>query len=248
MHIHQYVGNNTMHLQLYTFIITIYLIFRFDQLKYIFIMFFYLVFLFAVILILRLYYIWHTLGESNHCQKKTLKVLAVAGSGGHTSELLRLLSSLPKDFTPRVYIIASSDKMSLNKINDFESKLKLIKKGDFDVHTIPRSREVRQSWSSTVFTTIYATIYSIPLVWSVKPDLILCNGPGTCVPICFISFVFKVCGFIWTDIIFVESICRVTSISMTGRLLYPIANKFYVQWPALVKEYPKALYFGGRLV
>merc|ERR1711971_362078 len=116
--------------------------------------------------------------------------------------------------------------MSLNKINSFEQNHS--SNGKFEIQTIPRSREVRQSWLSTIWTTLYASLYSIPLLWSIKPDVILCNGPGTCVPICFISFAFKTLGLVWTDIIFVESICRVTSMSLTGKLLYPICNKFYV--------------------
>lgn len=201
-----------------------------------------------VIFLLRLHYVLKCLKERSCHEKEFLKVLAIAGSGGHTSELIRLMSSLPNNFTPRVYILATSDKMSLNKINSFEENYKLADSGKYEIYRIPRSREVRQSWISTVWTTLYAFAHSMPLVWSIKPDLILCNGPGTCVPICFISFLFKMLGISWTDIIFVESICRVTSMSMTGKLLYHISNKFYVQWPQLIKNYPNALYLGGRVV
>jgi len=202
----------------------------------------------GLVLLLRLYYVLSSLKEKSYVGKKSIKVLAIAGSGGHTTELIRLMSSLPSNFTPRAYVMATTDKMSLTKIQSFEEEHQLLNGGMFELHRIPRSREVRQSWLSTVWTTLYAVTHSIPLVWSIKPDLILCNGPGTCIPICFISFLFKVLGLAWTDIVFVESICRVTSMSMTGKLLYPIANKFYVQWPRLVKDYPNALYLGGRIV
>ena len=52
------------------------------------------------------------------------------------------------------------------------------------------------------------------------------------------------------DIIFVESICRVSTLSMSGNILYhlKLANKFYVHWNDLVLKYPRCLYLGGRIV
>ncbi|RLW05959.1 hypothetical protein DV515_00004949 [Chloebia gouldiae] len=37
---------------------------------------------------------------------------------------------------------------------------------------IPRSREVRQSWVSSVVTTLYSILYSLPLTYKRKPDLV----------------------------------------------------------------------------
>lgn len=62
------------------------------------------------------------------------------------------------------------------------------------------------------------------------------------------TYLFQVLWVGWTDIVYVESVCRVTSMSMSGRLLYPFADLFYVQWPQLLQNYPKAKYLGGRLV
>ena len=48
--------------------------------------------------------------------------------------------------------------------------------------------------------------------------------------------------------VFVESWCRVRSRSGTGRVLYPLADRFFVQWPQMVAVYgPKARYAGGLL-
>uniref|UniRef100_A0A8C5RPC0 UDP-N-acetylglucosamine transferase subunit ALG14 n=1 Tax=Laticauda laticaudata TaxID=8630 RepID=A0A8C5RPC0_LATLA len=51
-----------------------------------------------------------------------VKLLVVAGSGGHTTEILRLLNSLSKKYCPRHYVLADSDKMSEEKIHSFEQK------------------------------------------------------------------------------------------------------------------------------
>ena len=43
---------------------------------------------------------------------------------------------------------------------------------EYYVHRIPRSREVQQSWLSSVLTTLYSMWLSFPLTYRVKPDLV----------------------------------------------------------------------------
>ena len=47
--------------------------------------------------------------------------------------------------------------------------------------------------------------------------------------------------------VFVESITRITEISLTGRMVYPFVDTFLVQWEELLEKYPKAQ-FHGRIV
>ncbi len=70
---------------------------------------------------------------------------------------------------------------------------------------------------------------------------------GTCVPLCYAAFLFKVIGLLETKIIFVESFCRVDQLSLTGKLLYLVSDRFIVQWQKLLTLYPRAEYLGdGR--
>ncbi|KAM7106126.1 UDP-N-acetylglucosamine transferase subunit ALG14 isoform 2-T2 [Ciconia maguari] len=102
-----------------------------------------------------------------------LRLLVVAGSGGHTAEILRLLSCLSESYSPRHYIFADSDKMSEAKIRSFEQKRsETFSNSQFTLDRIPRSREVRQSWISSVVTTLYSILYSLPLTYKLKPDLV----------------------------------------------------------------------------
>ncbi|XP_049663303.1 UDP-N-acetylglucosamine transferase subunit ALG14 homolog isoform X2 [Accipiter gentilis] len=102
-----------------------------------------------------------------------LRLLVVAGSGGHTTEILRLLSCLSESYSPRHYVFADSDKMSEAKIHSFEQKrAETFSNSQFTLDRIPRSREVRQSWTSSVVTTLYSLLYSIPLTYRLKPDLV----------------------------------------------------------------------------
>ncbi|XP_065265871.1 UDP-N-acetylglucosamine transferase subunit ALG14 homolog isoform X1 [Emys orbicularis] len=177
-----------------------------------------------------------------------LSLLVVAGSGGHTTEILRLLSSLSQSYCPRHYIFADSDKMSEDKIRTFEQKrAETFSNSQFTLNRIPRCREVCQSWSSSVLTTLYSILYSFPLTFRLKPDLILCNGPGTCVPVCISALLLEILALKKVIIVYVESICRVETLSLSGKILYYFSDYFIVQWPALKEKYPKSVYL-GRIV
>ena len=119
--------------------------------------------------------------------------------------------------------------------------------GSYEVHTIRRSREVGQSFGSSVWTTGLALLDSVALVSASRPQLVLCNGPGTCLPLVAASVALRavgpsrVCGCVY-----VESVARVQHLSLTGRLLYSLrlADAFFVQWEALVRAHPRAVCLG----
>lgn len=138
--------------------------------------------------------------------------------------------------------------MSANKINSFELDQA---NQDYNtmctqyyIHRIPRSREVQQSWLSIVLTTLHSMWLSFPLVHGVKPDLVLCNGPGTCIPTCISALLLGILGVKKVIIIYVESICRVEALSMSGKILFHLLDHFIVQWPTLKEKYPKSVYLG----
>jgi hypothetical protein len=86
-----------------------------------------------------------------------------------------------------------------------------------------------------------------PIYPSIDPcihNFIYIFSTGTCVPICYASFLMRLFGMQDTHIIFVESFCRVKRLSLTGKLLYPIADRFFVQWEDLSDSYPRAEFAG----
>ncbi|KAI3661664.1 hypothetical protein MP638_002916 [Amoeboaphelidium occidentale] len=191
--------------------------------------------------------------------------MIILGSGGHSAEMSRLLLGVLKrsanEFTgneavnelryePRSYVCADTDHLSQKKIimlleNVFG--LNADNRSD-QFYTVPRSREVGQSWISSIWTTLVASIHSLLLFWRLKPALIICNGPGTCVPFVYIAFLLKKMLFLSEPrIVYVESFARVSSLSLSGKLVYPVADKFIVQWRHLLEKYPKAQY-ADRLV
>ena len=72
-----------------------------------------------------------------------------------------------------------------------------------------------------------------------KPDVVICTGVLAMIPICLMA---KIAG---RKLIYIESFAKVTSPTMTGKLLYRFADQFYVQWPQMLDIYPEAIYLGG---
>lgn len=72
-----------------------------------------------------------------------------------------------------------------------------------------------------------------------KPDVVVTTGALVSFPFCVLG---KVLG---AKVIYLETFARVNDRSLTGRLVYPIADLFLVQWESLLEYYPKAKYVGG---
>ena len=79
------------------------------------------------------------------------------------------------------------------------------------------------------------------VVLRVRPRVILSTGANIAVPISIFGRLMGV------KVIHVETGSRVHTMSSTGKLMYRIANLFFVQWESLQKDYPKAIY-AGRLL
>jgi len=201
-----------------------------------------------------------------HRSKRPLRTLVVLGSGGHTSEILALVEDLssPRNTSSKgenkkqsdmnyafVFCKADSDTTSVQRLQSLKKRKRIpmattttTSSNDTDndheveVHNIPRSREVGQSYWTSIFTTTRAQLYAFLLLFRVAPDLILVNGPGTCLPICVAALLSRILGIMpYTRVVFVESLCRVQTLSLTGKLLYPVADLFCVHWPELQRKF-----------
>jgi len=74
-----------------------------------------------------------------------------------------------------------------------------------------------------------------------RPDMILTTGSGVAAPFLWLA---RLLGI---PTIFVESITRITEISLTARMVKPFATRMLVQWPDLVEKYPGVEHH-GRIV
>lgn len=71
-----------------------------------------------------------------------------------------------------------------------------------------------------------------------KPNVIISTGAGVAVPFMYLGRLFGI------KTLFIESLTRVESLSLSGKLVYPVTPYFLVQWPELASKYKKTTYFG----
>ena len=83
------------------------------------------------------------------------------------------------------------------------------------------------------------TILAFKVLKKEKPDLIISSGAAVAVPFFYIG---KLMG---AKLIYIEVFDRIDKPTLTGKLVYPIADKFIVQWEEAKKVYPKAINFGS---
>jgi beta-1,4-N-acetylglucosaminyltransferase len=74
-----------------------------------------------------------------------------------------------------------------------------------------------------------------------NPDLILSTGAGPAVPFAAVG---KLLG---VPAIFIETFTRVTKPSLTGRIMYHLAERLFYQWKPLERFFPNGTY-GGPLI
>ena len=166
------------------------------------------------------------------------RLMVILGSGGHTSEMMAILAKVDLSKVTHVDIICTTgDQWS-------EQKASRVISQPYKAHTVLRSRKVGQSYLTSIFTTLLSIFPCMWVVFKSLPDLIITNGPAVAVPICYSSLLLKLLFIKSPKIMYVESICRVKSLSLSGRLLYPISSSFYVQWEGLERRYQKSKYIG----
>lgn len=157
------------------------------------------------------------------------KLLIQLGMGGHTSQILKLMDLLGPNYRYE-YIIGYDDQTSKEKIK-FPGKIYRMKN--------PRLMKDK-SLVKVLFNMFPATFDAFRILFKSKPCAIISAGPSMALPLFWLA---KLMG---VKTIFIESWVRVHHKSLTGRLVYPVSDLFFVQWESLRKAYPKAL-FAGRL-
>ncbi|KAI8842097.1 oligosaccharide biosynthesis protein Alg14-like protein, partial [Chytridium lagenaria] len=161
--------------------------------------------------------------------------------GGHTSELLYYLRKLDYNiFSERIYVITSGDPLSQEKLIQYVPEN--THRGPHSVVYITRSRHVHQSFMHSIPQILQSFFDALGILLSRKPDLVVCNGPGTCVPLCLSGRILSMIGH-KTSVVFIESVTRTSLTSLTGGLLYMFVDRFIVQWENMMLLYPKAEYY-----
>lgn len=166
---------------------------------------------------------------SHDCRSNEMRLLVVLGEGGHTTELLSLVDLLGDAYDYH-YIISKEDNLSASRT-----------KHPGPTYILTRPRGKHTGTLDSISRTLLTGIESLGVLLRVRPAAILSTGPAIAVPV---SIMGKLLG---ARIIFVETGSRIKALSLTGRIMYRWADLFFVQWPQLAEELPRAIY-AGRLV
>ena len=149
---------------------------------------------------------------------KNLKVCMVGSSGGHLAHLY-MLKPFWKDLD-RFWVTF-----------DKEDAKSILKNERFYPCYYPTNRSLK------------ALIINIIIAWKVlrkeKPDLIISSGAAVAVPFFYLGKLFG------SKLIYIEVFDRINKPTMTGKLVYPITDKFIVQWEELKDVYKKAINLGS---
>ena len=86
-------------------------------------------------------------------------------------------------------------------------------------------------------------IRNIGVAWKVlrkeKPDVIISSGAAVAVPFFYLGKLFG------KKLIYIEVFDRIDKPTMTGKMVYPIVDKFIVQWEEQKEVYKKAINLGS---
>jgi len=74
-----------------------------------------------------------------------------------------------------------------------------------------------------------------------RPDLVISTGADVAVPVLLLAKLFK------ARVVFIETAGSAAP-TLAGRLVYPVADLFIVQWPDRLERFPKAVLAEGLLL
>ena len=149
------------------------------------------------------------------------KVLFIASTGGHLNELLQLKRTMKKYDS---YLITEKTKSTVNLKDEF-SNVSFFKYGS-------------KSHISYIYIFPWNCLKGLYYFFKIRPDVVVSTGAHTGTIMCYIAKLFR------KKVIYIETFANINSKSMSGRLVYPIADLFVVQWKSMLKLYPKAVYWG----
>jgi UDP-N-acetylglucosamine:LPS N-acetylglucosamine transferase len=153
------------------------------------------------------------------------KVLFISSTGGHLNELMQLKPIFKKyDY----HIITEKDKINIELKKEYGKRISYLPYG------------TRSKLFSYIFKFTYMCFKSIFLYFKIRPQVIVTTGTHTAGPMCYLGKIFG------SKIVYIETFANSRTRTVTGRLVYPIADLFIVQWEEMLKMYPKAV-LGGPI-
>ncbi|MDR0308196.1 MAG: hypothetical protein LBI42_15385 [Chitinispirillales bacterium] len=157
---------------------------------------------------------------------KNNTVFLFYGEGGHKTQMNCLLSRLNNLREDVNYIGIAEGKIVIDAINNY--------------HLIPMRSKYNKLFTLFLMPCclFYNTLKVLFLLMKYRPKGIISTGPGS------VFFPAIICKIFRKKIVYIETWSRFNTKSLTGKFMYRLANKFYVQNAELLALYPKTIYAG----
>lgn len=156
-------------------------------------------------------------------------VLLVYGKGGHTAQMQRFIQNSPQELKNKKLIA----------LTDVKVKNPALIEQYFCVEARDKYSYVKNIFVFTLHL-FWALAQMCRILYKYKVVGMVSTGPGIAV----VPAVF--CKFSFIPVIYFESWARIYTPSFSGKIMYRIANVFFIQHGTLQRFYPKGI-FSGRL-
>lgn len=163
------------------------------------------------------------LAQKNEESTKKRNVLFIASTGGHLNELLQV-KPLFKKFNYN--IVTEKTKVDDSLKEEYGDKIHFLIYGT-------KKYPIRY-----IFKFLANCFISMYYFFKFAPEVVVTTGTHTAVPMCYIAKIFG------SKVIFIETFANRTTGTIAGKLVYPIADTFVVQWEELHKVYPNSVCWG----
>jgi beta-1,4-N-acetylglucosaminyltransferase len=155
---------------------------------------------------------------------KTNRVLFVASDGGHLAQILELKQIMDQyDYQ----IVTEKTKATVPLAKDYNI--------DF-AYPRPEGKSRNLPFFISILKNFF---FAIKKIRELKPKVIITTGSHTAIPFCIMGKMMG-CKVVW-----ILSFARINSKASSANLIYPIADKFIVQWPEMQNHYKKSIYLGS---
>lgn len=155
---------------------------------------------------------------------KKKKIMLICSNGGHLAQILEL----EELFIKYDYLLVTEEAPSTLPLKE-----------KYNIRYLKARSKGKKRNLNFLSTLFFNSLLSIKLLVKHFPKAIITTGSHTAIPMCILG---KLSGI---KIIWILSFARVDSRAFSADIVYPLTNKFIVQWPDAQKYYKKSIYLGG---
>ncbi|MFX1517989.1 MAG: PssD/Cps14F family polysaccharide biosynthesis glycosyltransferase [Promethearchaeota archaeon] len=156
-----------------------------------------------------------------------LKICLVCSHGGHLMQML----SLKEAFRGHDFFLVTHKRRYSVPLDDIP-KVYLIP------YLFPDFQHKYISRIVLFVDMVMETLAEFIILLKERPDIVISTGSEIAIPIFYMAKSLR------KKVVFIESLHRVSDLSGSAKIVYPIVDLLLVQWESLLERYSKAIYVG----